>query len=163
MTIRELDQAGLEPFVELMGQIEVGSQFDGSDPELAGWVRDKIRRRCGSGARFYAMYDDGEPVGIAGLVIEKIPCTKWSRCELVDIGIYKEHRRKGYGSKLLGFAEEQARAAGCWAVHLLAYSADRDAIAFYLANGYAVVGAVADTNGPEEDGDAWLRKVLVEE
>lgn len=162
MMIREIPQSEFRPFFQLMGEIECGTHFDPSKPEHVEWLKEIISRRYGSGARFYALHENDEPVAVAGIVTEKVLCTKWSRAELTDIGVFAQHRRKGYGTKLLRFVEDQARDAGCWGLHLLTYAADPDAISFYLRNGYAVVGAVADTCGPDDEGDVWLRKVLAE-
>ena len=160
--IREISQSEFEPFVELMGEVECGTEFDPANPEHDAWIREAISHRYGAGARFYALYEDDAPAAVAGFVIEKILTTKWSRCELLDIGVIKKHRRKGYGTVLLAFVEDQARAAGCWSLHLKTYSADYEAVAFYMRNGYAVVGNVESTNGPDDFGDVWLAKVLAE-
>lgn len=160
---REIKHEQFAPFLELMAEIEYGDHFDFSNPEHVETLWETIRRRYGAGTRFYALYDDDVPVGIMGIEIEKMLYTEWSRAQLMDIGVLKQHRRGGYGSKLLQYAEQLARDAGCWALHLLTYAGAWQVIAFYGHNDYAPVGCVADTNGPDDEGDIWMRKILVDE
>lgn len=159
--IQEINQDQTEPFLALLGEVECGTEFDLHDPEQEAWIREAISRRYGAGARFYAMYLSNKPIGIAGLVTDKLLHTEYSRAELLDIGISPQYRRGGYGTKLLRFIEDQARLADCWALHLKTYSGDQRAVSFYMKNGYAVVGNVEGTNGPDDYGDVWLCKRLV--
>lgn len=159
---REVTESEFEPFLELMAEIEYGDSFDFANLEHVETLRETVRRRYGAGTRFYALYERDKPVGIVGLEIEKMLYTTWSRAQLMDIGVFKHFRRHGYGSKMLEFAEGLARDAGCWALHMLTYAGAWQVIAFYGSNDYAPVGTVADTNGPDDEGDIWMRKVLVE-
>lgn len=159
---REIAETEFEPFLELMAEIEYGPEFDFGTPEHVETLKETIHRRYGAGTQFYALYEDERPVGIVGIEIEKMLYSKWSRAQIMDIGVLKQHRRSGYGSKLLEFTEGLARDAGCWALHLLTYAGAWQVIAFYGSNDYAPVGTVADTNGPDDEGDIWMRKILVE-
>lgn len=161
MKVREIAEEEFAPFFGLMAEIECGSHFDQSNPEHIEWLNYKIRSRYASGTRFFASYsDDGEPVGFAALQLETSLHSEWTNGELVDIGIFPQHRRNGYGSMLLEFAEDLARQQKCYALFIQTYAADHWVIAFYGKNGYIPVATLPDTNGPGDEGTVWMRKVL---
>ena len=144
-----------------MAEIECGHFFDRTNPEHIEWLQNKILKRYGAGSRFYALYaDDGTPLGIAGLQVETSLHSEWASGELVDIGIFPEHRGRGHGSALLRFIEEQARQENCYCLYIHTYAGDCRVIAFYGKNGYAPVATLPDTNGPGNEGTVWMRKVL---
>ena len=161
---REISQSEFEPFFGLMAEIECGSHYNRQDPVHVAYVQERISRRYGSGARFYGMFDgNGAPLGIAGLLIDlPLHSDGWGRAELVDIGVFPQYRSQGFGSELLTFVENEARMARAYGLYLVTYALARKTIEFYLKNGYAPVAGIPGTNGPADEGDVWLRKILVE-
>ena len=58
LTLREIPETDIGPFFDLIGEIECGDDYDSAIPTHVAWVEETIRRRYGSGVRFYGMYDD---------------------------------------------------------------------------------------------------------
>jgi GNAT superfamily N-acetyltransferase len=81
----------------------------------------------------------------------------WARfCEVQVLWVHADLRGQGYGSRLLGKAEDEARARGCSLVTLGSYTFQ--APGFYQRHGYQVVGAVPDC--PPGHSHVFLMKVL---
>lgn len=57
-----------------------------------------------------------------------------------DISISEESQHKGFGEKLLNFAEKRAVEWNCRAIVLECQSSNYAAIQFYLKNGYNFIG-----------------------
>jgi GNAT superfamily N-acetyltransferase len=70
--------------------------------------------------------------------------------------VHADLRGKGYGSRLLALAEDEARARGCYLVTLGSYSFQ--APGFYQRHGYQVVGTVPDC--PPGHAHVYLMKAL---
>lgn len=58
------------------------------------------------------------------------------------LAVAPEMRGRGYGAKLMQFAEEQLKAAGCPKVNLLVRATNTPALAFYRSLGYAADEAI---------------------
>ncbi len=78
------------------------------------------------------------------------------RAALRLIAIRRDLQRQGHGRALLRLAEERIRGLGCGEVVLNAY---RDALGFYLANGY-VAGDWPDCHAVPRDGVRVGKKLL---
>lgn len=160
MNIRPLTPPDLEQhFLPLMGEIEGGSSFDLADPQLAGWLRRKLARRCGSGAQFYGLFDEAQPVGLMALIIDDHPYYA-GRSELVDLGVMHAYRQAGHGTTLLNYAEQLAREAGVFCLYISTYAGDTETIAFYGKRGFAPVATLPDFNGADDEGQVYMRKRL---
>jgi GNAT superfamily N-acetyltransferase len=81
----------------------------------------------------------------------------WARfCEIQLLWVHSDLRSQGYGSRLLGMAEDEARARGCGLITLGSYTFQ--APGFYQRHGYQVVGTVPDC--PPGHAHVYLMKVL---
>jgi ribosomal protein S18 acetylase RimI-like enzyme len=159
--IRELTPQEVEHFFfELMAEIEGGSSFDLSDPQLVGWLRRKIKRRWGSGAQFYGLFEGETPVGLAGLVIDDHPYYA-GHSELVDLGVVPAYRQAGHGTRLLHHAEQLARQAGVFCLYIATYAGDTATVAFYGKRGFAPVATLPDLYGAHDEAQVYMRKRLV--
>ena len=158
--IRELEKIELESFYPLLAEIECGNHFAIENSEHVTWLKHKINTRIACGTRFYGMFSEsGESIGIIGVQIEsKLFCA--SSAEVVDIGIVTTHRRSGLGSVLMNHAIEVAREAGAHAIFARTYAADTETIAFYGRNLFYPVAIIPDTNGPNDEGDIVMRRLL---
>lgn len=80
---------------------------------------------------------DGQPVGTQQLSF--IPginrLGEW-RCLIEAVHIAPEHRRKGYGGEMIGWAIAEARARGCGLVQLTSNKLRLDAHRFYERLGF---------------------------
>lgn len=66
---------------------------------------------------------------------------EWSeRCRVTEFWIKKEYRRKGIETQLMNFAKERASQLGARLLMLETQTSNSDGIAFYLAQGFYVIG-----------------------
>jgi len=158
--IKSLNKKEFNIFFDLMGEVEMGRHFELDNPGHVAWLNKKIDSYYALGARFFGLsLDDGTPVGFATLLVnEKLFCA--NNAELLDIGVYPEYRRQDYGSQLLKHAEQLAVKADVYCLFARTYAADRAAISFYGHNGYAPVAVMPDLNGPGDEGEIFIRKLL---
>ncbi len=82
--------------------------------------------------------------------------TYWSWCSIDILAVAEPYRGQGIGSRLLGRAEEIARARGCIGIKLDTVSFQ--APDFYRRLGYAEFGRIADF--PPGHTRIWLMKRL---
>ncbi len=87
-------------------------------------------------AKAYGIEINGELIAVIELFYEE-----WSeRCRVTELWIKKEYRRKGIGTKLMNFAKERAAQLGARLLMLETQTSNSDGIAFYLAQGFNVIG-----------------------
>jgi len=163
--IREIDQHTFtSEFFDLMAEIECGDRFDPDRPGHVQWLRDRIKQRFASGARFFASYlDDGIPVGFTAIHVdpklEGVPYIG-QYSEIVAMGVLAKHRRSGHGSRLLEYSEDHARDQGAYCLYVATYAGAHDTISFYEKNGFVRVATLPDVHGPVAEGNLHLRKLL---
>ena len=87
---------------------------------------------------FVATSDENEIVGLAwvGLKIDTVNYVPVAY--LYDIEVREEFRGRGVGSKLLELAEDACRAWGAYGMMLSVSRGNRDALIWYLRNGYVI-------------------------
>ena len=160
MKIRKLTRLEIEDqFWALMGEIEGGRSFDSADPRLVAWLQRKIERRWGSGAQFYGLFDEEQPVGVMAIIIDDHPYYA-GHSELVDLGVVLAYRQGGHGTMLLNYAERLSREAGVFCMYISTYAGDTETIAFYGKRGFAPVATLPDFNGVDDEGQVYMRKRL---
>lgn len=164
--IKEIQEENFTPFFELMAEIECGKHFDFSNQNHNEWLKKKISSYYYRGAKFFGFYfDNGEPIGFAALLMEEGPegvICFGHKCDLLDIGILKKYRRKGFGSELLEYVEQRAKNEGFYCMYMSTYAMDYEAISFYGKNGFVPVATLPDINGPNDEGNIYIRKILKE-
>jgi GNAT superfamily N-acetyltransferase len=92
--------------------------------------------------------DEDEVVG--GLIAS----TYWRWLDIDDLWVTRRLRGQGLGRRMLGMAEEEARARGCSRARLRTFSFQ--AREFYERQGYRVVGELEDY--PPGETFYWMRK-----
>jgi len=162
--IRELDHDRfVQEFFDLAAEVECGDRFDCGCAAHVRWLEDRITLRFASGARFFASYLDGTPVGFTAIHVEPkmdgVPFTG-QYSEVVAIGVLREHRRSGHGSRLLEHSERHARDQGAYCLYVATYAGSLDTIRFYEKNGFMPVATLPDVHGPVAEGRVYLRKLL---
>ena len=107
------------------------------------------------GAQAYGIEENKELAGVIELFYEE-----WSnRCRVTELWLKKERRRQGLGSKLMNFAKARAKEMGARMLILETQTSNADAIAFYLAQGFGVIGYDVTCYG---DKDAERGEVRLE-
>ncbi|OFX15148.1 MAG: hypothetical protein A2Z18_07300 [Armatimonadetes bacterium RBG_16_58_9] len=160
--VKEVVESEIGPFLDLIGEVEVGEHYDRSRSDHVDWLKERVRRHYARGGEFLALYDEEEtPLGIACLLVERQLYCDYSTGEVLSIGIFPQKRGRGYGSALLAFIEQEARRRGCYWLYLWTYAADCRNITFYGKNGFLPVAVLPDRNGPGDKGDMCMRKLLV--
>lgn len=158
--IKYINQDDFGVFFDLMGEVEMGRHFDPDNPKHVEWLNKRIEAYYALGARFFGLFpDDGSPAGFATLLInEKLFCA--ANAELLDIGVFKKYRGGGYGTELLKYAEKLSREADVYFFFARTYAADHGVVSFYGKNGYSPVAVLPDVNGPGDEGEIFMRKLL---
>jgi len=133
-------------FVEKPDEDELTTFFD----MLRSYNRSKAGTSNHKELCIFLRDDDGKIVG--GLNGE----TYWGWLYVENLVVDESVRTKGYGSKLLQAAEDEARNRGCSFVHLDTYSFQ--ALPFYKKHGYTVFGELDDF--PPGGKRHFLRKTL---
>jgi GNAT superfamily N-acetyltransferase len=166
--IRDITQEELfRHFYELVGLVEAGKFFHPSNPQHKAWLKRQIRGHIGRGVRFFSIFgEEDQPIGFAGLLIsERMDSTvPFGRStELMLIGVLEAYRGRGYGKMLLEYAEELSKETGAYCMYIVTYARDHANIAFYGRNGYIPVATLPDVNGPDDDGNVYMRKIIRKE
>ncbi len=81
----------------------------------------------------------------------------WAR--VLSVAVCPAARRQGWGRRLMGLAEDRARAHGARSLRLESRQGDPAATALYQATGFRPAGRLPDYYGPGKHGLAW-RKLL---
>lgn len=110
-----------------------------------------------------AAADDYRPLAAfvrdTGAMVAEISGYTWAgMCEIQFLWVRDDQRGRGYGSKLLAAAEQEARARGCAIIVLSSYSFQ--APGFYQRLGYLVAGSIADC--PPGFTNVYLYKPLAQ-
>lgn len=88
------------------------------------------------GAEAYGIEIGGELIGVVEIYYEE-----WSnRCRITELWLKKEYRRQGLGTQLMNFAKSKAKQIGARFIMLETQTSNADGIAFYLAQGFIVIG-----------------------
>lgn len=79
---------------------------------------------------------DGELIGVIELFYEE-----WSnRCRVTELWLKKEYRRQKLGTKLMNFAKQWAKDKNARYIILETQTSNSNGIAFYLSQGFSVIG-----------------------
>jgi GNAT superfamily N-acetyltransferase len=164
MTIRDITQEELfKNFYKLVAQVEAGEHFDFSNPRHDAWLKHRISQHLYAGVRFFAVFGkNSKPIGFAGVLIsERLENVPFGRStELLLIGVLEAYRGRGYGKMLLEHAEKLSHESGAYCMYIATYARDSRNIAFYGHHGYVPVATLPDVNGPDDDGNVYMRKIL---
>jgi GNAT superfamily N-acetyltransferase len=164
--ILDINQAELEKhFNNLVALVEAGNHFSHSNPQHVTWLKKRISRHFYAGVRFFAAFEENDrPIGFAGVLVpERLEGVPFGRStELLLIGVQEEYRGQGYGKMLLEHAEKLSRESGAYCMYIATYARDSRNIAFYGHHGYIPVATLPDVNGPGDDGNVYMRKIIAE-
>ncbi|HEX9980058.1 MAG TPA: GNAT family N-acetyltransferase [Flavobacterium sp.] len=86
----------------------------------------------------YGLFDNGELTGVASLFETRSSYfAEENQAQLRGMAVLESHQKKGFGEKLVRFAEEQAKAKGA---SLMWFNARIIAVPFYEKCGYSIIG-----------------------
>jgi GNAT superfamily N-acetyltransferase len=94
----------------------------------------RIQSHFQRGALFYAYHENeqDDAFGIIAVLHEEAPIgipALGARAEVLDIGVSKDHRRKGIGGILLQHVEKVVKSRGAYCLLMMTYAEDYDVIA----------------------------------
>jgi GNAT superfamily N-acetyltransferase len=162
--IHEVDRGTFtREFFDLMAEVECGEHFDPGRADHVQWLHDRIALRFACGARFFASYLDSAPLGFTAVQVEPAMAGvsfTGQYSEIVAIGVRREHRRRGHGSRLIEHSTRFAREQGAYCLYVTTYAGAHDVIAFYERNGFGAVATLPDVHGPRAMGRVYLRRLL---
>jgi len=161
--IKQIDKKELlNSFYDLVAEVEFTDNFDKSNKSHVDLLNRYIDRNINNGAEIFGYYEEnsGRPIGFVTSVIYRHLHTSYSECEILEIGVIKELRNKGYGNRLLQFIEEHHNKENIYCVLVKTYAADFRVIHFYGKNGYTPIAVIPDTQGPDSEGTIVMRKRL---
>lgn len=98
------------------------------------------------GAEAYGIEENGELIAVIELFFEQ-----WSeRCRITELWLKKYYRRKGIGTKLMNFAKSKAKEKCARLIILETQTSNADGVAFYMAQGFDVIGYDITCYGDED-------------
>ncbi|MFZ1063026.1 MAG: GNAT family N-acetyltransferase [Acidimicrobiales bacterium] len=119
--------------------IQAGSLTpDNEDPERLDDYWRAVQETRARGGDVVVAETQGEVVGVCQVIVfthfqhAGRPC-----CELESVHVRSDHRGKGIGALILGYAEQLARDAGCYRIQLTSRNVRVDAHRFYLTHGFS--------------------------
>lgn len=98
------------------------------------------------GAEAYGIEKDGKLIAVVELFYEE-----WSnRVRVTELWLKKEYRRQCIGTQLMNFAKKRAKELDARLIILETQTSNADSIAFYLAQGFNVIGYDITCYGDED-------------
>lgn len=163
MEIRKVLQDEIDSFYELIGEIEY-TLFSTKNENHINWLKKRIDRLYYNGAEFLGAFNEkNDMLGIIAILVDVLPegiNDGYNSCEVIEMGVNKDFRHKGYGSQLLTYAENYAKNQNVYCMYMHTYAGDYDVIAFYGKNGFVPVGIIPDIYGPKNEGMLYMRKII---
>lgn len=160
--IKKIDKNELlNSFFNLVAEVEFGNHFDKGNTEHIDLLNDVVAKHVSNGCEIFGYYEEvNKPIGFITTVVNK-RLYNMTECEVLEIGVIKELRSKGYGGRLLEFIEKYHNKENIYCIYMKTYAADYEVIHFYGKNGYVPVSVIPDTQGPGDEGTIVMRKRLL--
>lgn len=140
-----------------------GVRLDLAEEAFSEYGREKFAKRFAEPQRTFILAErDAGVVGFAELLLQPLPApnSEIVGSELIRLYIQPKAQRLGIGAALLKRSEALAEQAGLPAVWLTAWDGNAQALAFYAAQGYTVVGTTIYTFQGQSYGNQVLAKRL---
>ena len=123
-------------------------------PEAASWSLGTYENLLATAAKGWVALADNAVVGFA---VTRLAADEM---EILNFAVLPEHRRKGFGKRLLETAVRENRREGAARAYLEVRASNSAAIAFYKANGFKLFGRRASYYAdPVEDAVLMERKL----
>jgi len=161
--IKKIDKNELlNSFFDLVTEVEFGDHFDKRIPEHVALLDNVVRKHVACGCEIFGCYEEesNSPIGFITTVVYNHLHTDKAECEVLELGVVKEFRRKGFGSRLLEYNEKYRDKEKIYCILIKTFSGSFDTIYFYGKNGYVPVSVIPDTQGPGSEGTIVMRKRL---
>ncbi len=146
--IRELTQEYASPFAQLMRSVEQDSQYMLYEPEERSTTVEDHRRKIQSinespNSTLLAAESDHK---LAGYLLAIGGIAKRNKhCAYIVVGILKEHRGQGLGTKLFQHVEDWAKKQQIYRLELNAVVKNAAGIALYKKAGFSIEGVRKDS------------------
>lgn len=138
LSFRDAREADLPVIVALLADDDLGRGREVSDGTLAPAYRQAFAEMTSAHNRVVVAIQGGEIVGCLQLTIIPGLSRKGAKRALLEgVRVSSNARGQGIGEKLVGFAVEEARKAGCRLVQLTSDKRRKRAHAFYERLGFA--------------------------
>src|SRR5687768_3930555 len=111
---KEIDENETKEFFELIGEIECGSHIKFENNTHVIWLNKKIKANFARGVKYFSFGENNQNVGIAGILLNERLDGKYIAAEIIEIGILKEFRDKGFGTKLLNEIVKYCQSQGVY-------------------------------------------------
>jgi GNAT superfamily N-acetyltransferase len=157
---KQISEDEVKEFFELIGEIECGSHIDFENNIHVNWLNKKIKSNINNGVEYFSFIENGQKAGVAGILLNRRLNGECVSAEIMEIGILKEHRDKGYGTKLLKEIEKYCKEQKVYVLGAFTYAGDYTTISYYGKNGLTPVAVIPDINGPDNEGQVYMRKIL---
>lgn len=158
---KELKENEINDFFELIGEIECGDHIDYKNQIHVSWLQKKIKSNFARGVKYFCFSENNIKVGLASLLLNDRLDGVIISAEIVEIGVLKEYRDKGYGTKLLKEIEKYCQSKKIYTLGAFTYAKDYKVISYYGKNGLTPVAIIPDLNGPNDEGQIYMRKILL--
>ncbi|MET7733319.1 GNAT family N-acetyltransferase [Streptomyces sp. NPDC005402] len=151
MNVTRLDEAQLSDRIEELADLLVDTVDGGSSigflapmdrAAAVAWWKERVGAVAAGHLVVWAAYDGHRAVGTVSLAFPDKPNSR-HRAELVKLMVRRDARGQGLGRRLLGTAEEAARAAGITLLHLDTET-DSPAERLYGSAGWTRAGVIPD-------------------
>ena len=138
MNIRDATEADLPRLLELLDQLAFDTPREERGLPLPEFYRDAFHRIDASdGQRLLVLEVDGEIVGtLVLLIIPNITHQGRPYATVENVVVDESERGAGYGWRLIRYAIDQARAAGCYKLTLTSHKRRTEAHRFYERLGF---------------------------
>ena len=148
----------LDSLYDLVAEVEFGNHFNETDNNQVDLLRNRVNTYFNNGCEVFGYYEreTNELTGYIMTLVKRDP--HYQDCEILEIGVRNEFRRKGYGSELLRFVETHHRNNQVHRIVVQTYAADFKVTHFYGKNGYIPISVIPGTNGPQDEGAIVMRK-----
>ncbi|MFF1308546.1 GNAT family N-acetyltransferase [Streptomyces sp. NPDC058307] len=151
MTVTRLEEPQLSQVVDELADLLVDTVDGGASigflaamdrAAAVAWWKERAAAVAGGHLAVWAAYDGRRVLGTVSLVFPDKPNSR-HRAELVKLMVHRDARGQGLGRRLLGTAEEAARAAGITLLHLDTET-DSPAERLYRSAGWTRAGVIPD-------------------
>ena len=156
-------------FFEDICGVQCGDHYDKNNPQHIIWLKEFVSNLYLQGGVAMCLFSDesdgNEPLGFIYLLhdkgLENVACFG-KKATISMLAIRDKHQNKGYGTLLCRNAEQFLRECGaeCLYTDTPDNPDDRQALIFYIRNGFTPISCHPGENGKDDMSQVYLFKYL---